>query len=182
MIDLTSSTGGELLTAQQVHDLPLNGRNFTQLALLQPGVTMNQKGRPHLQALGRGPQMIISGARPTGTIYLLDGTIINNKNGSGSFGLTGNTLGTDAIREFQVHVNSFSAEYSRATGGVVNIVTSQGPTSCTVRRSNSTVIAGWTPGISSIFNNRTSEEISSASVWAARSSNSAPSSSQTTKV
>ena len=119
----TSSTGG-LISEAQIKNLPLNGRSFIELANLTPGVQLtNQGGRS--TSTGFGQKISVNGSRYTQNLFTLDGTMMNDQfNQAGS--ASGNMLGVEAVREFQVLTNSFSAEYGRHTGAVVNAATKTG--------------------------------------------------------
>lgn len=130
-VELTSSTLSAVVNATTVRELPLNGRSWTDLAALQPGVgqigTMQpfNNGGAGRGNRGFGSEITISGARPTQNNYRLDGVSINDySNGSGS--VLGGTLGVDAIQEFSVLTGNFSAEYGKTAGGVVNATTRSG--------------------------------------------------------
>ena len=119
----TSSTGG-LISSEQISNLPLNGRSYIELATTTPGVQLTSTGG-RSTSTGFGQKISVHGARYTANLFTLDGTMMNDQfNQSGS--ATGNMLGVEAIREFQVLTNSFSAEYGRHTGGVVNAATKTG--------------------------------------------------------
>ena len=101
-------------TQKQIRELPLNGRDFSQLTLLQPGVTASPS-TPQQVDRGMGTQVSIAGARPNQISYQLDGTDANTQ-GNGSPGsAAGGLLGVDTVREFQVLVNNYSAEYGRSS-------------------------------------------------------------------
>jgi hypothetical protein len=105
-----------------MRDLPLNGRSFQQLALLQPGV--NAGGNDPIG--GRTPKISINGTRPEQSSFLLDGTDINNVYNKTPGSVGGVLLGVEAVLEFQVLTNSYSAEFGRSAGGVINAVTRSG--------------------------------------------------------
>ena len=122
----TSSTGG-LISEEQISSLPLNGRSFIELATTTPGVQLTSSGGRNTSS-GFGQKISVNGARYTQNLFTLDGTMMNDQfNQAGS--ATGNMLGVEAIREFQVLTNSFSAEYGRHTGAVVNAATKSGTNS-----------------------------------------------------
>src|SRR5262249_42987272 len=114
-----------LVDEKKIRDLPLNGRSFTQLALLQPGVQVFKQERTGFIG-GRGDKMSISGARPTSNLFLLDGTNANDLYNRTPGSTAGVFLGVETVREFSVVTNSYSAEYGRAAGGVINAVTKGG--------------------------------------------------------
>lgn len=126
-IEVTNSTVSSVVEGYTVRELPLNGRSFDQLTLLQPGVFMAKQSGTGAPGFGGSTTWIsIAGARPTQSITLYDGTNINNFFNYAGSGVSGKLLGVDAIREFRVLTNNYSAEYGRAVGGVTNIVTRTG--------------------------------------------------------
>ena len=124
-INLTSGALSGLVDDQAIRDLPLNGRSFQQLALLQPGV-MSSRSSGNDPNGGRMPKITINGARPEQNSFLLDGTDINDVFDKTPGLVAGVLLGVEAVREFRVMINSYSAEFGRAAGGVVNAVTRSG--------------------------------------------------------
>jgi outer membrane receptor protein involved in Fe transport len=126
-VELTSSTLSATVNATTVRELPLNGRSWTDLANLQPGV---YKAESHLRNAdnnrGIGDQSVISGARPQQNNYRLDGISINDYANGGPGSLLGGNLGVDAIQEFSVLTSNYSAEYGKTSGGVVNAITRSG--------------------------------------------------------
>lgn len=125
LIDTTRSSVTALVDEKQIRELPLNGRDFTQLTLLQPGVTGSPTTARQVDR-GMGTQISIAGARPNQISYQLDGTDVNFQ-GNGSPGsAAGGLLGVETVREFQVLVNNYSAEYGRSTGGIVTAITRSG--------------------------------------------------------
>lgn len=126
-VDTRTSSTGALISEAQIKNLPLNGRSFIELATLTPGVQLTTAGGRNTSA-GFGQKISVNGARYTQNLFTLDGTMMNDQfNQAGS--ATGNMLGVEAIREFQVLTNSFSAEYGRHTGAVVNAATKTGTNS-----------------------------------------------------
>jgi outer membrane receptor protein involved in Fe transport len=124
-VRLASGENGGLVGERQMRDLPLNGRSFQQLALLEPGVNAVTAGGNDPVG-GRTPKISISGARPEQSSFLLDGSDINNVYNKTPGSVGGVLLGVEAVLEFQVLTNSYSAEFGRATGGVINAVTRSG--------------------------------------------------------
>ena len=123
-VDTTNASTGGLINEEQIKNLPLNGRSFIELANLTPGVQLtNQGGRS--TSTGFGQKISVNGSRYTQNLFTLDGTMMNDQfNQAGS--ASGNMLGVEAVREFQVLTNSFSAEYGRHTGAVINAATKTG--------------------------------------------------------
>jgi hypothetical protein len=127
-VDTVSTAVGAYVEQKQINDLPLNGRNFTDLVSLLPGVASgSQIGQGGANLLyGVQNNFSVSGARAEGQAYLLDGTNIQGfwNHGSGS-GVMGTTLGIEAIAEFTVLTNTYSAQFG-GNGAVVNAVTRSG--------------------------------------------------------
>jgi hypothetical protein len=126
-IDTVSSAVGAVIEQKQIADLPLNGRNFSQLISLAPGANEIPFGAAGGNAFfGRQANFTVSGARPEGQAFLLDNTNIQGfwNRGPGS-GVFGTTLGVEAIAEFQTLTNTYSAQFG-GNGAVVNAVTKSG--------------------------------------------------------
>src|SRR5712664_3989304 len=132
-IDLTSSTLTGQVESQTILDLPLNGRDWTSLATLHPGVNLIETQVDYAQSArgnrGFGAELTISGQRTTNNNYRLDGISVDDYANIGPGNVIGAALGVDAIREFAVLTGGFSAEYGKATGGVVNAITKSGTNS-----------------------------------------------------
>jgi len=132
-IDLTSSTLTGQVESQTILDLPLNGRDWTSLATLHPGVNLIETQVDYAQSArgnrGFGAELTISGQRTTNNNYRLDGVSVDDYANSGPGNVIGAALGVDAIQEFSVLTGGFSAEYGKATGGVVNAITKSGTNS-----------------------------------------------------
>ena len=127
-IETTSATLSGLVSSVQMQELPLNGRSYDQLALLSAGVAEQPQGNRN-QIVGAGMRMSINGAHPNATLYLLDGTTVNDYTSNGPGSSSGQSLGVGAIREFRVLAHSFSAEYGRNGGAVISAVTQSGTNS-----------------------------------------------------
>jgi len=130
-IELTSSTLSGQIQSQEVRELPLNGRDWTSLATLSPGVNALETQQPfdagNLRGnRGFGAQLTISGGRPTQNNYRLDGLSINDYGNAGPGSVLGGNLGVDAIQEFSVLTGNYSAEYGKTSGGVVNAISKSG--------------------------------------------------------
>jgi hypothetical protein len=126
-VDVSSSGVSALVDSKTMRELPLNGRNFVQLAQLQPGVTGSQRIRSGTPASdGAGMKINANGARDDANSFLLDGQdtqdVFNSTPSSGG----GETLGVDSLAEFEVKTANFSAEYNKAAGAVINAVTKSG--------------------------------------------------------
>ena len=131
VVDVVSSTVAPVVNARTIVDLPLNGRDWGQLAVLQPGVApartqpavsvSNQRANR-----GVGNQLTVGGARPQSNNYRVDGISINDYSNGGPGGVTGTNLGVDAIQEFSVITSNPTADTGKTSGGVINAVTRSG--------------------------------------------------------
>jgi len=132
MIDLASSTLSSVVGGETVRDLPINGRDWTLLAALEPGVHTIEAQSPITTSgnaranRGFGTALTIAGNRPQQNNYRLDGISINDYSGSGPGSVIGSALGVDAVQEFSVLTGNVSADYGKTSGGVVNAVTRSG--------------------------------------------------------
>jgi len=130
-VDLASSTISAVVSSTTVRELPLNGRSWTDLATLQPGVNSIQTqpdftAGPDRGKRGFGNQLTIDGARPQQNNYRLDGISTNDYDNAAPGSVLGGDLGVDAIQEFSVLTSNYSADYGRTAGGVVNAITRSG--------------------------------------------------------
>ena len=130
-VQLTSSEISATVNATTVRELPLNGRSWTDLAALQPGVSTIQTQPSFSNGSDRGnrgfgQQLTISGARPQQNNYRLDGISLNDYANGAPGSVLGGNLGVDAIQEFSVLTSNYSAEYGKTSGGVVNAITRSG--------------------------------------------------------
>ena len=130
-IQLSTSDISAVVNATTVRELPLNGRSWTDLAQLQPGVNTIQT-QPNFAAgtdrgnRGFGQQLTISGARPQQNNYRLDGVSLNDYANGAPGSVLGGNLGVDAIQEFSVLTSNYAADYGKTSGGVVNAITRSG--------------------------------------------------------
>jgi hypothetical protein len=130
-VQLASSSISAVVNSTTVRELPLNGRSWTDLATLQPGVAaiqtqMSFTAGPDRGRRGFGGQITIAGSRPQQNNYRLDGISINDYSNGAPGSVLGGALGVDAIQEFSVLTSNYSAEYGRTSGGVVNAITRSG--------------------------------------------------------
>ncbi|MGH9439930.1 MAG: carboxypeptidase regulatory-like domain-containing protein, partial [Terriglobia bacterium] len=131
-VQLASSTLSAQVTGTTVRQLPLNGRDWTQLATLQPGInsvvtqattnsaTANRTNR------GFGNQLSDSGHSPYENNYRVDGISVNDYSNGSPGSVIGEDLGVDAIGEFSVVTTNYSAAYGRVSGAVINAITKSG--------------------------------------------------------
>jgi len=128
-VELRSGEVSSLISEKQVTELPLNGRNYAQLALMVPGVSpVTQAGAGGAFAtrgtgLNAGVDMSVNGNQSNSNLWTVDG--VNNMDvGSNRTLLVFPSI--DSIQEFRVERNSFSAEFGQAQGAVVNLITKGG--------------------------------------------------------
>src|SRR4029077_1394474 len=115
-----------VVSSTTVRELPLNGRSWTDLATLQPGITLITTQPAQSENRGYGAQLAISGARPQQNNYRLDGVSLNDYSNGGPGSVLGGNLGVDAIQEFSVLTSNYSAEYGKTSGGVINAISRSG--------------------------------------------------------
>ena len=130
-LDLDASQLSAVDSGRTVRELPLNGRDWTTLAALQPSVSIvSTENPPELDVnrgnRGLGVMMAVGGARPEQTSYWIDGVSVNDYAGGGPGNVLGLSLGVDAIEEFSVITSNAPANYGKTSGGVINAVTRAG--------------------------------------------------------
>jgi hypothetical protein len=119
LLETDSSERGQVIERQQIVNLPLNGRSYSSLALLSTGVLeSNQNG---VGTSGREGSFNVNGLRNTANNFQLDG-IDNNLYGTSNQGFSNQVIqvSPDAVAEFKVQTNNYSAEYGRSGGAVIN--------------------------------------------------------------
>src|SRR5262252_6455696 len=114
---------GEVVTGEQVRELPLNGRSFVQLTQLQPGVSPADNFDSKNKGLLAGVDFAVNGNSTTNNLFLVDGAN-NNDVGSNRTILIYPSI--EAISEFKMLRNSYGPEYGQAAGAIINIVTRSG--------------------------------------------------------
>ena len=124
-VNTTTAELSTLIGQTQMRELPLNGRNIQQLVLLAPGVS-NYTGIFQGPFYGGGFTYSVAGARPNGQAELLDDTDVQNyfAHGAGS-GALNTAMGIDAVGEFQILTNTYSAQFG-GSGSVLNEVSKSG--------------------------------------------------------
>src|SRR5881409_1991599 len=122
----TSSTSG-VITEQQIKELPLNGRSFDQLITLNVGVS---NATSNTLDSGAWNMFSVAGKRPETNRFIINGVDWVGGNATGQFitpeGASRQLLGVEAMREFNVLTDTYSAEYGKRAGGQINIVTASG--------------------------------------------------------
>jgi hypothetical protein len=118
-----SAEAGEVIENKQIVDLPLNGRLFLQLAQLTPGVVENARGGFGQQLAGiSGPRITVMGARESDNYFTLDGVSVTDR----FYNTLSAPLAVDAIQEFKVQSNLYSAEAGTLGGAQINIAIKSG--------------------------------------------------------
>ena len=131
LVSVTTNDISGLVGEEQVKDLPLNGRSFDNLIPLNPGVvnfTFEKTGGTGISNSTNGNNFSVSGNRPQQNIFLLNGVEFTGaaENNMTPAGISGELLGVDAVREFNVLRDTYGAEYGKHPGGQVVIVTQSG--------------------------------------------------------
>ncbi len=112
LITLNTENGmikGDVIVMEEIQELPLNGRDFTDLAFFVPGVVPKSSAQ--------GSFASVNGARPTNTNFYVDG--FDNRNVQGGAAQVRPNI--DALQEFKMEVSGYSAEYGRMAGGILNM-------------------------------------------------------------
>jgi hypothetical protein len=129
-LQLVSSTISNAVNSNTVRELPLNGRSWTDLATLQPGVTtihaMVSVTSTDRLGRGLGVELSITGGRPQQNNYLMNGVSINDYSNQAPGSIVGGNLGVDAVSEFNVLTTNYSTEYGRTSGGVISAIIRSG--------------------------------------------------------
>src|SRR5688572_29618631 len=124
LLETDTSSRGSVIDQKKIVDLPLNGRDYNQLALLSPGVL---PGTPRLAAVNFKGVLNVNGNRTFNNVFLLDG--VDNISYSNSFRGENVQLvqpSIEALQEFKIQTNAYSAEYGRSSGAVVNATIKSG--------------------------------------------------------
>ena len=133
-VELTSSAISGEVNETTVRELPLNGRDWSSLSVLEPGVIgirtqTTTTGTVSRGNRGFGNQLSVTGHRPTENNYRVNGITVNDYSNGSPGSVQGSQLGVDAIQEFSVLTANYTAEYGRTSGGVINAVTKAGTNS-----------------------------------------------------
>ncbi len=114
-----------LVDQRTIEQIPINGRNYTDLMSLQPAVVPFPH-RDNGSVVAHGLAMSVNGQDPRANVYLLDGTLLNDFTNGPAGSAAGTALGMDTVREFRVESNTYSAEFGRNSGGQINAITKSG--------------------------------------------------------
>jgi hypothetical protein len=119
VVDATATSVSTVVGQEQIDSLPTNGRNFLSFSVITPGVTTD---RTPQQGASATSGLTFGGQRARSNNIMVDGV----DNNDSVVGAVRATFSQEAIQEFQVLTNSYSAEFGKASGGVVNIITRSG--------------------------------------------------------
>ncbi len=127
VVNTTTNSVSGFVGERQVKDLPLNGRSFDNLLTLNPS-TINYGLKSANTSTSNGNTFSVAGRRPSDNIVMLNGI---EYTGSSQLaitpgGVSGDLLGTDAVREFNVQTDTYNAEYGKRAGAQVSVVTQSG--------------------------------------------------------
>jgi len=130
-VQTTTSTISSTVDSTTMRELPLNGRDWTSLATLEPGVSSipNQVGTGFSANKGNrgfGNQLSNGGHRANENTYRVNGVSINDYSNGAPGGASGLNLGVDGIQEFSVLTSNYTAEYGRTSGAVINAISKSG--------------------------------------------------------
>lgn len=149
LLETDTSTRGQVIQSQQIEELPLNKRDYTQLVLLAPGTTYNPDQR-------LGGAISVNGNRTLQNDYQLDG-VDNNSHATSFRGDRVDVMlpSVDAVEEFRVQSNAYSAEYGHSAGAVINVTIKNGSNQFhgadwEFFRNDVLDAHGWTPTLSGI--------------------------------
>jgi hypothetical protein len=119
LLETESSGRGQVVQREQIVNLPLNGRSYANLVLLSPGV--RESSQNAATGGGREAAFNVNGLRNTFNNFLLDG-VDNNAYGTSNQGFSSQVVqvSPDAVAEFKVQTNTYSAEFGRSGGAVIN--------------------------------------------------------------
>jgi Carboxypeptidase regulatory-like domain len=119
LVNVHDASVSSVVADQQIQGLPINGRNFISFAVITPGVTLDNTPQ---QGASATSGLSFAGQRARSNNVMVDGL----DNNDAALGSVRAVFSQEAVREFQVLTNSYSAEFGKASGGVVNIVTKSG--------------------------------------------------------
>ena len=154
-IELASSALTGQVESETIRELPLNGRDWTSLATLQPGVKKIETQVSYADAgrgaRGFGSELTVSGQRSTFNNYRIDGVSVVDYANAAPGNVIGVLLGVDAIQEFSVLTGGFPAEYGARRAGSSTRSASPAPTVSMATCTNSSGTALWMPTTSSLI-------------------------------
>jgi hypothetical protein len=127
LVESTTATLSSLVDERTIRDLPLNGRSYDTLALLQPGVLTMGAGQASMAFdYGTGQRFFVTGSRGYANTFMLDGTSLNDHANGTPGGAAGQNLGVDGVQEFKINTSVSTADIGGSSGGVISAVTRSG--------------------------------------------------------
>ena len=129
LVDTTTSSTSGLVEEQAVKELPLNGRSYDRLITLNPGTSVVTTSlRPTAANVSQGYLFNVNGGRSNDNLFMVNGIEFTGASRIGAMpgGASGQLLGVDAVREFNVESSTYGVEYGKRNGGQVNIITQSG--------------------------------------------------------
>ncbi len=126
LVNTTSSALGSVVNEQSMSNLPLNGRNYVDLTMLQPGISQQTLATTGGGATASGTWFSANGAPVRSNNFTLDGAPLVNAAAAATASESGTTLGVDGIREYKVVTSAFSAEYGMVMGSQTVMVSKNG--------------------------------------------------------
>jgi len=127
LVNTQDSTLGGTVNEQEMSELPLNGRNYINLALYKPGVNQDRNQTNSGRGGQQGTSFSVNGATPRSNNFTLDGAVLQNGLGRNPVaGESGNALGLDGIKEYRVVTGTYQAEYGLAMGSEMVAVSKGG--------------------------------------------------------
>ena len=125
LVNTTSSEVTALVAREQMEKLPLNSRDFSQLITLQAGTTYVRSVEGGHRS-GYGARISVSGSRPSSNVFTIDGSEVQTAFGQLPSGVTGATLGLEAVQEVKILMSNYSAQHGRSAGATVVAATRAG--------------------------------------------------------
>ena len=129
LVDTTTSSTAGLVEEQAVKELPLNGRSYDRLITLNPGTSVVTTSlRPTAANVSQGYLFNVNGGRSNDNLFMVNGIEFTGASRIGAMpgGASGQLLGVDAVREFNVESSTYGVEYGKRDGGQVNVITQSG--------------------------------------------------------
>ena len=168
VVSVTAADISGLVGEQQVKDLPLNGRSYDLLMLLNPGVvnfTWEKTGGTGISNSTSANMFSVAGNRPQQNLFLLNGVEFSGaaENNMQPGGASGEMLGVDAVREFNLLQDTYGAEYGKHPGAQVTILTQSGTNQW--HGTAFEYLAQQCPGRTKLFRPRLRPSLSEESVW-----------------
>ena len=148
LVNTTTAAVSGLVGEREVKDLPLNGRSFDDLITLNPG-SINYVLKSAETSTSNGNTFSVDGRRPLENLLLLNGVEYTGSSQLGNTpgGVSGELLGVDAVREFNVLTDTYGAAYGKRAGAQVSVVTQSGTNSLHGTCLNFCETANWMPAI-----------------------------------